>query len=288
MQLDLFAHSRDVMLRNDLLAALRSRDAPASEHALAALAAEFPHDPALAPARLLAGRLSPDIPPFPTHADALQTIARLERETRPAAASLFGEQQAERWLHPAWHALAHAAAHLPYHPDAPEAHAAPLFLRARHWCEAEHHASAIESWRRIPHPLAWTAEARFHLHGLDTAWPLLAELAWLDAVRFGDLARRLPSKALTGLLLQYEREFADTPADHAWFPAWALLDHPELRTVLQTATTPQRTPQEEACRTLIRLLALERQGRHADIVEERKRLRALNGELFGLYMQTRT
>lgn len=47
MQLDLFDHSRDLMLRNDVLDALLRHDAAAARAALALLAGEPPHIPAL-------------------------------------------------------------------------------------------------------------------------------------------------------------------------------------------------------------------------------------------------
>ena len=46
-QLDIFAHSRDVMLRNDVLQALERRDAASARAAWRALAAEFDADLAL-------------------------------------------------------------------------------------------------------------------------------------------------------------------------------------------------------------------------------------------------
>lgn len=287
MQLDLFADSRDVMLRNDLVEAQKSRDPGACERALAALSAEFPDDSALPPASRLIRQLDLNPLPFADHGGALQAIAVLEHETRPAAIALFGAAQAEQWLLPAWRALAIAAARLPYRADTPEAHPAALYLRARDWAEAEHRLAEIESWRRIPRPLAWAAEACFHLHGLDAAWPLLAELAWRDSARFVGLARHLAAPGLIRLLQQYEREFAAGPADYAWFPAWALITHTELRTVLQTADTPERSVPELSCRTLIELLTLERQGRHGEIIEQRKHLRAQHPDLFDYYMHNR-
>lgn len=287
MQLDLFADSRDVMLRNDLVEALKSRDLSACECAFAALAAEFPDNSALPLATRLIGRLDMHPRPFIDHVSAQQAIEIVEQEMRPAARALFGDVPAEQWLRPAWRALAISSKRLPFQPYKPETHAAALFLRARDWVQVEHRVATIESWRRMPRPLAWATEACFHLHGLDATWPLLAELAWRDSARFADLAPRLPAQGLLRLLLQYEREFATTPTDHAWFPAWALITHPELRTVLHTAETPERSAPEQGCRTLIQLLTLERQGRHGDIVEQRKHLRAQHAELFDYYMATR-
>lgn len=288
MQLDLFSHSRDVMLRNDLLAALKSRDVAAGRHALAALAAEFSTDAVLDPARRLLDRLAAEISPFATHAEAVRAVMQLEHHTRKDAIAVFGAAQADSWLRPAWSALARAAEGLPFRADAPDAHPAGLYLRAADPGAAAHHVSGIAAWRRIPRLLAWAAEASFHLHGLDQAWPLLAELAWLDSGLFAGLAGRLPAPALARLVQQYEREFAASPTDHAWFPAWTLIAHPELRTVLQGAATPQQSAPERACRMIGELLTLERQGRHHEVVEHRQRLRALNPELFTCYMQTRS
>lgn len=287
MQLDLFSDSRDVMLRNDLIDALRSRNVDAGGRALAALAAEYPTDATLRPAQSLLGVLTAEITPFATHAEAIQAVAALEHAPRADAVALFGEGPAGHWLRPVRLALAQAAANLPYSAEAPDAHATGLYLRAGDWAAAEHHVNTIPAWRRIPGPLAWAAEASFHLHGLDKAWPLLAELAWLDAARFAALAQALPAPALARLLHRYAREHAATAADFAWFPAWALVAHPELRAVLQGVRTPQHSAPELACHLVAELLILERQGRHHDIVEQRKRLRALNPELFAFYMQTR-
>ncbi|MFP3656535.1 hypothetical protein SB777_37095, partial [Burkholderia sp. SIMBA_052] len=70
-------------------------------------------------------------------------------------------------------------------------HAAPLFLLAARWAEASDAVSRVASWRRIPAPLCWMAEARYRLDGLDAAWPLLVELAWLSPSRFDQLSSRL-------------------------------------------------------------------------------------------------
>ena len=68
-QLDIFADSRDVMLRNDVLERLQRRDARAARTALEMLVAEYPDDGALAAMSVLVGELerAPTAPPFADH-----------------------------------------------------------------------------------------------------------------------------------------------------------------------------------------------------------------------------
>jgi hypothetical protein len=288
MQLDLFAHSRDVMLRNDATNALRARDIGAARKALAALAGERPDDPLLAPAAILLDCLRHAPKRFAEAAAADLAATHLLAQVEPAAQQVFGAAAAPAWLRPLWQDLADAAARLPYHCGMPSAHAAGMLLRAGNWPAAAETIRGIESWRRIPVPLAWMAEARFAQDGLESAWPLLAELAWLDPPRFGALAARLDASGLKRLLRGFERDFATgDDVDLAWFPACALISEPRLASVLCEAGTPAPDDAEQAARILMQLLALERQGRHAEIVERRRKLRALHEALFAHYMQTR-
>ena len=57
MQLDIFDHSRDVILRNAATDALRTRDAAASTLAIAKLASEYANDPLLPALEALNQRL---------------------------------------------------------------------------------------------------------------------------------------------------------------------------------------------------------------------------------------
>ena len=50
-----------------------------------------------------------------------------------------------------------------------------------------------------PAPLAWMAEARYHMHGLGASLVLLAELAWLSPQRFDALSRRIADPRLERL-----------------------------------------------------------------------------------------
>jgi hypothetical protein len=86
---------------------------------------------------------------------------------------------------------------VPFRADVCDHHAAPVWLRAGDWEAARHAVERIVSWRRIPAPLAWMAEARYRADGLESVWPLLTELAWLSAGRFAALSQRARPMALT-------------------------------------------------------------------------------------------
>jgi hypothetical protein len=113
VQLDLFAHSRDVMLRNDVIAALRGRDAVAGRERLAVLRAEYPEDALLAPATVLLESMSAPHQRFADH-DAAAGALRAMEAAVSCAERVFGSEEALAWLAPAWTSLAHAAAELPY------------------------------------------------------------------------------------------------------------------------------------------------------------------------------
>ncbi|NDZ17898.1 hypothetical protein C7T35_08995 [Variovorax sp. WS11] len=55
MQLDIFEHSREVMLRNDAVHALEQRDASAALQAYQPLSREYPADASLPALRVLSG-----------------------------------------------------------------------------------------------------------------------------------------------------------------------------------------------------------------------------------------
>ena len=293
-QLDLFAHSADTMLRNDVLDALLRRDAAAAGRALQALRGLAPDHPALAALATLTEALQraagPALPYLP--AQALLALQQLDHSVATAALAQLGAADAKAWLRPLWRALATRSAGLPFQPQQPDAHAAPLWLRAGDWQAAEAAVLGIESWRRIPAPLGWMAEARSRRLGLDAAWPLLAELAWLAGPRLAGVAQAIDDPLLARLLRRFDDQFdpgthhPDTPA-LAWWPAWLLVDQPALLPHLRQAEAGQGSAAERSLRLLAELLGLERQGRHAELMAARKRLRDLQPALFAAYMRSR-
>lgn len=168
-------------------------------------------------------------------------------------------------------------------------HAAALWLRAGDWAAAADAVDRIESWRRIPASLAWMAEARHCIDGLDAAWPLLAELAWLAPKRFDRVSRALADPSLDRLRTHFDASFEGdgSVADLAWLPAWLLIDAPKLARVVGRSQPSLHESPELAMRLLLDLLELERQGRHPDLVARRRELRGLNASLYALYMATR-
>lgn len=287
-QLDLFNDSRDVMLRNDVAHAVLRRDAAASRQALQRLQAEYPQDHSLGACALLVERLDQGAPTLDRSASAQAAAATLEQQLAPAARQVLGEAATE-WLAGCWQALADAASAVPFDAEHSDGHAAALWLRAGEWQRAADAVKSIASWRRIPAPLGWMAQARHRLYGLDAAWPLLAELAWLAPRRFDQLAGLLADPLLQRARRSFDAQYEGDgePDELAWFPAWALIERPVLERVLGEAQTQRAHAPERALQLVGELLGFERQGRQRELLAARKELAELNPSLFRAYMQTR-
>jgi len=298
MQLDIFDHGRDLMLRNDVLAALEQRDVAAAQASWGELQEEYPDDASLATLALLieAQERSPG-PAFGDHEALHQARRRMADTVGPAAHRSFDPPTAAAWLAGLWRDLAQRAAPLPFRAECSDDHAVPLWLLAGDWPAAMDAVARIQAWRRTPAPLAWMAEARWRHAGLDIVWPLLAELAWLAPGRFDTLTRRLADPAIDTLRRRFDAEFepefepdaseADDDTGLAWFPAWVLTEKPALAHLLAEAQPLRQTAPERALRLMLELLNLERQGRHREIVQRRRDLRDTQAALYAAYLKTR-
>lgn len=285
-QLDIFDHARDTMLVNDIAAALAAGDLAYSRTAAAALAGEFPGHALLAAAALLVDALAAgETTPFIDAAAAVAAREHLETRLAPAARQLLGREAAARWCAARLRALGERSARLAWDAEQPYAHAAACFIAAAAWAEALAAAQAIESWRRQPQPLAWAAEAAWHHQGPDAGWPLVAEFAWLAPARTPALLSALGDAKIVRLAARFEGDLDGEGFD--WFPAWLLVEQPLLAVPLDTAQPGRDTAPERAFKTLQALLRMERQGRHHEIAEQRRRLRDLHAALFALYMKPR-
>lgn len=301
MQLDIFNDNREVMLRNDVLHALQLHQAQQAQVAWLALQRHDAGDAALVPLQALVSaqaaltsRLQAAVPaPLFTQHAALQAerLALLD-VVMPAAQRMLGATAAQ-WLRPFWQDLILRADALPFQPQWEVDHAAAMCLHLQDWPGAVQAVERIASWRRIPAPLAWMAQAQLHLTGLSAAWPLLAGLAWLSPKRLDAIIQTTNNVLLQRLKAQFDTSFepaadqVDAAQDAAWFPAWVLTQQPQNVAYLSLAQPGQHSAPEQAMRLLVNLLGLERQGRHHDIVNCRKNLRDLNAWLYGVYMQAR-
>jgi len=266
MQLDIFNDSRDVMLRNDVLSASQQYDAAGARRALQALANEYPEDDVAqvyfgSIVNALEGRSTVL---FDRHEAALQARQALSQEVQPAVTHVFPRKSGATWL-------------------------APLFLLAARWAEASDAILRIASWRRIPAPLCWMTEARYRLDGLEAAWPLLVELAWLSPSRFDQLLSRIGDACIYTLRRNFDTSFdgAGDIDDLAWFPAWILTEKAGLAPLFKQAAPSRPNAPARAAKVMLQLLSLERQGRHHELLETRRELQALNTALYAAYMKTR-
>ncbi|MDE2454083.1 MAG: hypothetical protein KGL43_10865, partial [Burkholderiales bacterium] len=188
-----------------------------------------------------------------------------------------------------WAALAARAGRLGYDAARPETHGAALWLEAGAWREAQAAAEGIESWRRIPQPLAWTVQARWRGGNPDSAWPLLVELAWIAPARFAALAPTLGGAGLAKLLRGFEAEDAlcNGEASWAWFPAWALAQDPLLAGPMAGAEAVRHSEPERGWQLVNALLRVERRAEHAERVRLRAELQRLHEGLYATYMKPR-
>ena len=127
MQLDIFADSRDVMLRNDVLSALQRYDARETQQTLRRLSEEYPDDDGVPPLTVLAGALDlRSTTSFSNHQVAAEARCALVEKTTPAALRMLSEHAGSRWLLPLWRELAQRATSLPFRADSIDTHAAAL------------------------------------------------------------------------------------------------------------------------------------------------------------------
>ncbi len=289
MQFDFFNDNHNVNLRNDVILALEQRDTATAQQAWQALKTQFPQDNCLGSLQVLIHALEQhSTAPFADHAALQQARQRVQDQVEPAARRNLGTA-AKLWLRQRWQALAERAAALPYHPDHKEDHAAALWLQAGQWQAGADAVARIESWRRIPAPLAWMLQARLALQGLQPNWGLLAELAWLSPTRLEAVITPSNDPLLRPLLTKFGSGFdgEGDATDLAWFPAWVLIERPSLAPHLAQAQAGQHSAPEQAMRLMLELLGLEHQGRHHEVIDHRRTLRGLHASLYAAYMASR-
>jgi len=289
MQLDIFEHSRDVMLKNDVVDALTRRDATGARASRAALVREYPDISRLTDLDQMIDALEKPTPRIQTHHELATARQWLANSVEPATFRVLGSRAGHVWVSPLWKDLATSAAALPFHPDTPQDHGAPIWLHIEDWDGAAAAVKTIESWRRKPIPLSWMLQANLALTGLQSNLGMLAELAWISPRRLNDVVSATTEPLIKQMIKAFEVGFTgfESAEDLVWFPAWVLTERPNFAASFALAQPSTHSPGEKAMRIMIALLGLERQGRHHDIVTARKHLQGVNEALFMAYMKSR-
>lgn len=290
MQLDIFTHSRDVMLRNDVVDALKQHDELALGTALKKLMVEFPDDGLhhdgdllyrwLHTAQHIPSRLDVEQATYWQHA--------LQHDITPVAQRVLS-LYADQWLQPYWRQLAAAMQSIAFNSHHDSVHAVPIWLRLADWTSAQTGIAEIPAWRHQATPLAWMIMTLIGAAQIDAMWPLLAELCWLAPQRAQQVVVEVKYAPLISLIQRFDAAMDDTDdgTQWRWFPAWALITMPGLQVSLRHAQADNQRDDEQALHTLLALFSYERQGRHENLIAERKKLRALHAGLFALYMASR-
>lgn len=287
-QLDLFLDSRGVALVNDVIAALVARDAPSAVAAVARLRSHEPRSRALPALDALTSALAA----WRLPAAGAQAIARaatwIDNDVAAAARQVMGSA-AEAFIAGFFRELADAARGLAYSEAQPTAHRAWLCLRCGAWAEAEE--AALSIGQTTPDALQWLAIASYRQRGLAAARPALFALAWHAPQRLASTLAELRDELLDRDWQRFSVASEWTSVTDgelpAWFPAWYLLEHPAASDELNFFDAPINPP-AEAARLLKRLYSIERRGHWRELCVQRGKLRALNAEIFTLYMARRT
>jgi hypothetical protein len=289
MQLDLFLDSHEVVLANEVAAALLARDTLRAAAKVGDLEHEGPDYPALPALKVMASALSGWDPPAVEAAAIARRVAWLEQDVVPAATAALGSS-APAFLLPFLHELAEAARGLAYDSRYPDAHRARLCLLAGDHSGAEEAVLDIPTWIDNPDALCWLSIARYRRGGLDAARATVFQLAWRAPAALPPLLAELDDALLLREWHAFEAACAwgSVPEEElgGWFPAWYLTEHPGAAGEFRDMTLPD-VPAGRSVRLLLRLLDLERQADVRALSTQRARLRELNPDLFGLYMARR-
>jgi hypothetical protein len=289
-QLDLFVHSRAVILANDTINALLAREAAQASACLGRLGAEVPDYEALNALTILSRALADWPLPSISPTQIADVVGRLEGEVSPATLAAMGSKAAD-FMRPFWRDLAHAARLHAYDAAFPQSFCAGLYLRCGDVRAAARTAESIPDWERNADALHWLAVARYRIDGLDTCLAPLMRLALVAPQRLSIALAEIDDP-----LLQRDWKAFHLACDwldpnevtaDAWFSAWYLVEHPGIRIGIEDATSLPATQAAQTFIAIERVLELEKHGYSAALISSRRRLRDWDPEVFAFYMARR-
>jgi hypothetical protein len=288
-QLDLFVDGHDAFVVHEVLTRLLSRDDEGALAWLVRLREEHPAHPDLGVLTILVDGLDARLSMPVTHGNLGSRIEAIERALVPAARRFFGTD-APVFLRPLWHALATAAASLPFDAVHPRVHAGWLHQQCEDWPAVRAAVESEPGWAATPLLRYWLGLARHHLGEREAAIQVWVPLCWMDPALFTRHAPMLPNTTLREGWEAFERtvgfdEFlADTAEPAAWFPAWLLARHRGLAQLFAADDIPETGPPTRAFRALLALAPLETRGLSDELVARRRALREASPEFFRHYM----
>ena len=289
-QLDLFVHSRAVVLANDVIAALLARDADRAAECLDRLRAEEPGHRVRKALETLCHTLAEWPLPSENPAEIADAIRRLEADTYPAALAAMGGKAAQ-FMRSLWRDLAQAAKPYAYDAAFPQSYSAALYLRCG---DAEAAAAAAQAVARHDDnvdALYWLAVACYRIDGLAACRIPFMRLALLGPERLPQALSEIDDPLLNRdwHAFHVACHWLDPEAQTvgAWFPAWHLVEHPGIRIDYGDSKTLPATQAAQTFIAITRLLELEKHGYSTALVSARSRLLDLDPDMFTLYMARR-
>ncbi|MCY3731088.1 MAG: hypothetical protein OXF98_07070 [Rhodospirillaceae bacterium] len=225
-QLDLFLDSRSVQACNALRLALGKRDSAGARRAHDELAAADAAHRWLPCAGRLIEALESPAPADPEA--ALGMLCRLRSDWTQAAQTILGAEH--EVLVPVWRAVGDALEGGAFDPEHPARHASYAWMRGEAWAGEEQCIRNVPDYRSEPALLARMAEAAWHQrHGAEAIDHWFA-LCWLAPEAFRRLMEcgDVPDPCLKQSGERCGDQDVEPAISPAWFPAWVLVDRPQL------------------------------------------------------------
>jgi hypothetical protein len=278
-QLDLFMDAGGSTLVNGIRLALIGRDPAEARRQLELLFDTDPGNTQLGSLERLVEAVQRLPLPVEDTAGELET---LQQELRPLALDLLGAGSRD-YLAPFWRRLLETLWEQPFDPEHPELHASFTALQLEDWDLVQQSIEDLADWRMQPILLRRFARASGRLQQPERAACCWFELCW----RFPDQAEAIGKEA-EPLWRQRWRRFQELEPElpNRDFPAWSLLERPALVERLGEAACLNDTEIPEDYRVTAGLVSARAAGLTAsELIERRKRLKALNPPLFVHYLE---
>ncbi|MEN8179246.1 MAG: hypothetical protein ABFS39_11625 [Pseudomonadota bacterium] len=279
-QMDLFMDATGATLVNGIQAALIGRDFAEARRQLDLLFDADPGNNRLGSLEQLveaSGRLNQSV------VDVVAgELDYLQQELLPLAADQLGAGSRD-FLAPFWRRLIQAVWADDFNPERPELHASYMAIQVEAWEQVQQSIEAQADWAKQPLLVRRYAQASGRLQQSERAVCCWFRLCWGFPDQTGAIGREAESD-----LRHRWQCFVDLESElpNQDFPAWSLLEQPGLIKRLAAADCLADVKIPEDYRVTAELAAAGVAAvPAADLIEQRKRLKELNPELFRHYLK---